>query len=83
MTNLIGGCLKIKMENKIWLILIFVVLVGFTIIFIGGTISKNILFDEGDYDKIESLEEVISFLEDCNNKLFLNCELLLRRRIKE
>ena len=36
-------------QNKIWLILMLVVLIGLALIFIGGTISKDILSGDGDF----------------------------------
>ena len=40
------------------------------------TLNKN-------YDKIESIEDVKSFLEDCSELLFLDCQGSLLRRIKK
>jgi len=70
------------METK-WLILMLVVLICLALIFIGGTIGKDMLSNDGDYEEIESLEEVKDFLEDCNKKPFLDCEQILIGRIKD
>ena len=69
------------MKYKIFLILTIVCLLVLGVMLFVGTISKTSLND--DNDKIESLEDVEKFIEDCNDKLFLNCDELLLRRIRK
>lgn len=70
------------MKTKIFIVLTLVCLVCLGIMLCIGTIGKNVLSEQGSYEKIESVEGAKGFIEDCNKKLFLNCEQLLLRRIE-
>ncbi len=67
------------MEWKLFAILTIVCLLTFSVMLFVGTLNKQSLNE--DYNKIENVEEVKSFLEDCKKKVFLDCEELLLRRI--
>lgn len=69
------------MDTKIFLILILAMMLCFGFIMLVGTIHKQSLNE--DNDKIESLEDVEKFIEDCNDKIFLNCDELLLRKIRK
>ena len=60
-------------------ILTIVCLLTFSLMLFVGTREKQSLNE--DYDKIKTVEEVRNFIEDCNKKLFLNCDELLLRRL--
>ena len=67
------------MEWKLFGILTLIFLLICSIIFFVGTLNKQSLNE--DYDKIENMEGVRNFLEDCKKEVFLDCEELLLRRI--
>ena len=69
-----------RIECKLFVVLTIVCLLTFSIMLFVGTLNKQSLNE--DYDKIESMEDVRNFIEDCKKKVFLNCDELLLRRLK-
>lgn len=64
---------------KYFLMIIAILILSFLIILLVGLQNKNNL--ENEVSSINNLEDVREFLEECESKIFLNCNLLLKRKL--
>jgi len=68
------------MEWKYYLIVLVIFVLGCLIMLSVGLYNKDNLNEE--VGSINSLDDVIKFLEKCEDKLFLDCKSLLKRELE-